>query len=267
MMQITSEGGPQPQSNIIFSISDEKIASVKSTGLVRGVAVGNGTVTGVVQAVDAETGKLVVVSQDKVEVEVIQLTAVRIRAPITRMKTGTQMAVYVMGITSSQTPFPFGNAVQGLMFHWSVTKRDTLDVKTRHSETSFHLPAKYNFAVDVYARVKGESGLEVVVKVLDPAANQFHNMARELSDEIQIQVFEKLYLVTPEAEAEQILMSPNSFIKLQTNRDQVASRSYRVLDGPDKVPVVKVDAGGFLISGSLIGSSTIEVISQELFGM
>ncbi|NWX09478.1 PO210 protein, partial [Caloenas nicobarica] len=267
MIQITSEGGPQPQSNIIFSISDEKIASVNSTGLVTGVAIGNGTVTGVVQAVDAETGKLVVVSQDKVEVEVVQLTAVRIRAPITRMKTGTQMPVYVMGITSSQTPFSFGNAVPGLTFHWSVTKRDTLDVKTRHSEASFQLPAKYNFAMDVYGRVKGRTGLKVVVKVLDPAAKQFYNMAKELSDEIQIQVFEKLHLVTPEVEVEQILMSPNSFIKLQTNRDRVASLSYRVLDGPDKVPVVKIDERGFLNSGSLIGSSTIEVISQESFGI
>uniref|UniRef100_A0A669P513 Nucleoporin 210 n=1 Tax=Phasianus colchicus TaxID=9054 RepID=A0A669P513_PHACC len=266
-MTITSEGGPQPQSNIIFSITDEKIASVNSTGLIRGVAVGNGTVTGVVQAVDAETGKLVVVSQDKVEVEVVQLTAVRIRAPITRMKTGTQMPVYVMGITSSQTPFSFGNAVPGLTFHWSVTKRDTLDIKTRHSEASFQLPAKYNFAMDVYGRVKGRTGLKVVVKVLDPAANQFYNMARELSDEIQIQVFEKLHLVTPDVETEQILMSPNSFIKLQTNRDRVASLSYRVLDGPDKVPVVKIDERGFLNSGSLIGSSTIEVISQESFGI
>uniref|UniRef100_A0A8C3LL48 Nucleoporin 210 n=1 Tax=Chrysolophus pictus TaxID=9089 RepID=A0A8C3LL48_CHRPC len=264
---ITSEGGPQPQSNIIFSITDEKIASVNSTGLIRGVAVGNGTVTGVVQAVDAETGKLVVVSQDKVEVEVVQLTAVRIRAPITRMKTGTQMPVYVMGITSSQTPFSFGNAVPGLTFHWSVTKRDTLDIKTRHSEASFQLPAKYNFAMDVYGRVKGRTGLKVVVKVLDPEANQFYNMARELSDEIQIQVFEKLHLVTPDVETEQILMSPNSFIKLQTNRDRVASLSYRVLDGPDKVPVVKIDERGFLNSGSLIGSSTIEVISQESFGI
>uniref|UniRef100_A0A803Y1L6 Nucleoporin 210 n=1 Tax=Meleagris gallopavo TaxID=9103 RepID=A0A803Y1L6_MELGA len=228
-MSITSEGGPQPQSNIIFSITDEKIASVNSTGLIRGVAVGNGTVTGVVQAVDAETGKLVVVSQDKVEVEVVQLTAVRIRAPITRMKTGTQMPVYVMGITSSQTPFSFGNAVPGLTFHWSVTKRDTLDIKTRHSEASFQLPAKYNFAMDVYGRVKGRTGLKVVVKVLDPAANQFYNMAREL--------------------------------------DRVASLSYRVLDGPDKVPVVKIDDRGFLSSGSLIGSSTIEVISQESFGI
>jgi hypothetical protein len=32
------------------------------------------------------------------------------------------------------------------------------------------------------------------------------------------QVFEKLRLLNPEIEAEQILMSPNSFIKLQTNR-------------------------------------------------
>uniref|UniRef100_A0A8B9GDA2 Nucleoporin 210 n=1 Tax=Amazona collaria TaxID=241587 RepID=A0A8B9GDA2_9PSIT len=266
MIQVTSEGGPQPQSNIIFSISNDKIASVNSMGFVRGVAVGNGTVTGVVQAVDAETGKLVVVSQDKVEVEVVQLAGVRIHAPITRMKTATQMPVYVMGITSSQTPFSFGNAVPGLTFHWSVTKRDILDIRTRHSEVN-RLPAKYNFAMDVYGRVKGKTGLKVVVRVLDPAANQFYNMARELSDEIQIQVFEKLHLIAPEVETEQILMSPNSFIKLQTNRDRVASLSYRVLDGPEQVPVVKIDETGFLNSGSLIGSSTIEVISQESFGI
>ncbi|NWI84470.1 PO210 protein, partial [Pitta sordida] len=217
-IQISSEGGPQPLSNIIFSVEDERVAEVNSTGLLTALAVGQGTVTGVVQAVDAETGELVVVSQDKVEVEVVQLTAVRIHAPITLMKTGTQVPVYVMGITSSQTPFSFGNAVPGLTFHWSVTNRDTLDLKTRHSEASFQLPAKYNFAMDVYGRVKGRTGLKVVVKVLDPAANQFYSMARELSAEIQIEVFEKLSLITPETEAKQILMSPNSFVKLQTNR-------------------------------------------------
>ncbi|NXH54879.1 PO210 protein, partial [Rhabdornis inornatus] len=218
LIQITAEGGPQPLSNIIFSIDNEHVAAVNSSGLVRGVAIGSGVVTGVLQAVDAETEKLVAVSQDKVEVEVVQLTAVRIRAPITRMKVGTQMPVYVMGITSTQTPFSFGSAVPGLTFHWSVTKRDTLDIRTRHSEAAFQLPANYNFAVDVHGRVKGRTGLKVVVKVLDAAANQFYNMAGELSDEIQIQVFEKLHLVTPETEAEQILMSPNSFIKLRTNR-------------------------------------------------
>lgn len=55
-----------------------------------------------------------------------------------------QMPVYVMGITSNQTPFSFGNCVPGLAFHWSVTKRDILDVKARHSEVI------HNFLIVVY---------------------------------------------------------------------------------------------------------------------
>lgn len=47
-----------------------------------------------------------------------------------------QMPVYVMGITSNQTPFSFGNAIPMLTFHWSATKRDILDVKARHSEVN-----------------------------------------------------------------------------------------------------------------------------------
>ncbi|XP_037658720.1 nuclear pore membrane glycoprotein 210 isoform X2 [Choloepus didactylus] len=265
-MQITSEGGPQPQSNIQFSISDESVAVVNSTGLVRGLAVGNGTVSGVVQAVDAETGKVIVVSQDRVEVEVLLLRAVRIRAPITRMRTGTQMPVYITGVTNSQNPFSFGNAVPGLTFHWSVTKRDILDIRGRHHEASLQLPSQYNFAMNVLGRVKGRTGLKVVVKALDPTAGQLQGLAKEISDEIQIQVFEKLLLLNPEIEAEQILMSPNSFIKLQTNRDSAASLSYRVLEGPEKVPVVHVDEKGLLVSGSMIGTSTVEVIAQEPFG-
>ncbi|EQB77840.1 nucleoporin [Camelus ferus] len=256
----------QPQSNILFSISNESVAEVNGAGLVRGLAVGNGTVSGVVQAVDAETGKLVTVSQDLVEVEVLLLQAVRIRAPITRMRTGTQMPVYVTGISNNQNPFSFGNAVPGLTFHWSVTKRDVLDIGGRHHEASLRLPSQYNFAMNVHGRAKGRTGLRVVVKALDPTAGQLLGLARELSDEIQIQVFEKLQVLSPEIEAEHVLMSPNSFIKLQTNRDGAASLSYRVLDGPEKVPVVHVDEKGFLTSGSVIGMSTVEVTAQEAFG-
>lgn len=45
-----------------------------------------------------------------------------------------QMPVYVTGITNNQNPFSFGNAVPGLTFHWSVTKRDILDIRGRHHE-------------------------------------------------------------------------------------------------------------------------------------
>lgn len=40
----------------------------------------------------------------------------------------------------------------------------------------------------VHGRVRGRTGLRVVVKALDPTAGQLHGLAKELSDEIQIQV-------------------------------------------------------------------------------
>lgn len=267
MMQITSEGGPQPQSNILFSLSHENIASVNSLGHVQGLSVGNMTVTGLVQAVDTETGKLVVVSQDQVDVEVVQLKAIRIRAPITRMKTGTQMPVYVMGLTSTQTPFSFGNALPGLTFQWSVTKRDILDIHTRHAEASVQLSAEHNFAMSVFGRSKGRTGLRVQVKATVPLAGHMQDNALELHDEIQIQVYDKLQLLNPEVQAEEILMSPNSQLKLQTNRDGLASLSYRMLECPDRTALIHVDDKGLLTSGSVTGTASLQISSQESFGV
>ncbi|XP_029011071.1 nuclear pore membrane glycoprotein 210 [Betta splendens] len=267
MMQITSEGGPQPQSNILFSISNEDVASVTGMGHVRGVAVGNVTVTGLVQAVDAESGKLVVVSQDQVDVEVVTLTSIRIRAPITRMKTGAQMPVYVMGVTNSQTPFTFGNTAPGLSFHWSTTKRDILDVQSRHAEANVELQSEHNFGMRVTGKTRGRTGLKVVLRVTDPAAGQVLGNVQELRDEIQIQVYDKLHMLNPEVEAGEILMAPNSALKLQTNRDGVGSLSYQVLDCPEQVVVAQVDDKGFLSSGSVTGTSSLLVTSQETFGV
>uniref|UniRef100_A0A4W6EQI1 Nucleoporin 210 n=1 Tax=Lates calcarifer TaxID=8187 RepID=A0A4W6EQI1_LATCA len=267
MMQITSEGGPQPQSNILFSISDEVIASVNGMGHVRGIAIGNVTVTGLVQAVDAETGKLVVVSQDQVEVEVVLLTAIRIRAPITRMKTGAQMPVYVMGLTNSQTPFSFGNAIPGLTFHWSTTKRDILDVQSRHIEANMELQSEHNFGMRVTGKTRGRTGLKVVLRTTSPEAGQLVGNLQELRDEIQIQVYDKLHMLNPEVEAGELLMAPNSALKLQTNRDGVGALSYRMLDCPDQVVIAQVDDKGFLFSGSLTGISSLLITSQETFGV
>uniref|UniRef100_A0A8C9X3Y4 Nucleoporin 210 n=1 Tax=Sander lucioperca TaxID=283035 RepID=A0A8C9X3Y4_SANLU len=247
MMQITSEGGPQPQSNILFSISKEEIASVNGMGHVRGVTVGNVTVTGLVQAVDAETGKLVVVSQDQVEIEVVSLW----------------MPVYVMGLTNSQTPFSFGNAVPGLTFTWSTTKRDILDVQPRHIE----IQSEHNFGMRVTGRTRGRTGLKVVLRVTDPKAGQLVGNLQELTDEIQIQVYDKLHMLNPEVESGELLMAPNSALKLQTSRDGVGALSYRMLDCPDQVVIAQVDDKGFLFSGSLTGISSLLITSQETFGV
>uniref|UniRef100_A0A8D3APS9 Nucleoporin 210 n=1 Tax=Scophthalmus maximus TaxID=52904 RepID=A0A8D3APS9_SCOMX len=250
MMQITSEGGPQPQSNILFSISDEEIASVNGIGHVRGVAIGNVTVTGLVQAVDAETGKLVVVSQFMSE----NMLWV--------------MLYLVIALTKLvQTPFSFGNALPGLTFHWSTTKRDILDVQSRHIEANVELQPEHNFGMRVTGRTRGRTGLKVVLRVTDPEAGQLVGNLQELRDEIQIQVYDKLHMLNPEVEAGELLMAPNSALKLQTNRDGVGALSYRMLNCPDQVVTAQVDDKGFLFSGSLTGISSLLVTSQETFGV
>ncbi|XP_061114891.1 nuclear pore membrane glycoprotein 210 [Conger conger] len=265
-MQITSEGGP-PQSSILFSIAGGDVASVDRLGHVRGITVGNVTVTGWVQALDLESGKQVAVSQDQVEVEVVQLTGIRIRAPITRMQTGTQMPVYVMGMSSSQTPFSFGSALPGLSFHWTVIKRDVLELHTRHSEALVQLQPEHSFAMSVHGRAKGRTSLKVTVRASDPQAGHLAGNAAELSDEIQVQVYDRLHLLNPKVELEDIRMSPNSVLKLRTNRDGVARLSYLVLECPDKGALVQVDEAGLLSSGSLTGSASLLVTSQEPFGI
>lgn len=55
-------------------------------------------------------------------------------------------------------------------------------------QASIRLPSQYNFAMNVLGRVKGRTGLRVVVKAVDPTSGQLYGLARELSDEIQVQV-------------------------------------------------------------------------------
>lgn len=58
-----SEGGPQPQSIIQFSISNQTVAAVNRRGQVTGKVVGTAVVHGTIQTVNEDTGKIIVFSQ------------------------------------------------------------------------------------------------------------------------------------------------------------------------------------------------------------
>uniref|UniRef100_A0A2K6ERN5 Nucleoporin 210 like n=1 Tax=Propithecus coquereli TaxID=379532 RepID=A0A2K6ERN5_PROCO len=217
MMQVLSEGGPQPQSIIHFSISNQTVAVVNRRGQITGKVIGTAVVHGTIQTVNEDTGKVIVFSQDEVHIEVVQLRAVRILAAATRLITATEMPIYVMGVTSTQTPFSFSNANPGLTFHWSMSKRDVLDLVPRHSEVFLQLPLENNFAMVVHTKAAGRTSIKVTVRCMNSSSGQFEGNFLELSDEVQILVFEKLQLFYPECQPEQILMPMNSQLKLHTN--------------------------------------------------
>uniref|UniRef100_A0A8C8RFJ2 BIG2 domain-containing protein n=1 Tax=Pelusios castaneus TaxID=367368 RepID=A0A8C8RFJ2_9SAUR len=267
MMQVMSEGGPQPQSIIHFSISNQTVAIVNRLGQVMAKAIGTAVIQGTIQAVSEDTGKVIVFSQGHVELEVIQLRAVRIHAPATRLVTATKMPIYIMGLTSTLTPFSFGNANPGLIFHWSLSKRDVLDLLPRHSEVSLQVLPKNNFAMVVYTKAAGRTSIKVTVKCQNVSAGQFEGDVTELSDEVQILVFDKLLLFSPECPAEQILMSTNSQLKLYTNREGAASVSSQILQCFPNSSVIEEHGHGLLRAGAITGTAVLEVTSLELFGV
>ncbi|XP_054547710.1 nuclear pore membrane glycoprotein 210-like isoform X2 [Talpa occidentalis] len=267
MMQVMSEGGPQPQSIIHFSISNQTVAVINRRGQVTGKVVGTAVIHGTIQTVNEDTGKVIVFSQDEVHIEVVQLRAVRILAAATRLITATEMPIYVMGVTSTQTPFSFSNANPGLTFHWSISKRDVLDVVPRHSEVFLQLPAENNFAMVVHTKAAGRTSIRVTVCCMNSSSGQFEENVLELSDEVQILVFEKLQLFYPECQPEQILMPMNSQLKLHTNREGTAFVSSRVLKCFPNSSVIEEDGEGLLKAGSIAGTAVLEVTSVEPFGV
>ncbi|KFO24952.1 Nuclear pore membrane glycoprotein 210-like [Fukomys damarensis] len=267
MMQVTCEGGPQPQSIILFSSSNQTVAVVNRRGQVTGRAVGTAVVHGTIQTVNEDTGKVIVFSQDEVQIEVIRLRSVRIVAATTRLITAAEMPVYVTGVTSTQSPFSFSNARPGLAFHWSLSKRDVLDLVPRHSEVSLQLPEENNFAMVVHTKAAGRASIKVTIHCVNSSSGQFEGSVLELSDEIQILVFEKLQLFNSEWQPEKILMPMNSQLKVYTNREGAALVSTRVLHCFPNSSVVEEDGAGLLKAGSVAGTAVLEVTSVEPFGV
>ena len=67
--------------------------------------------------------------------------------------------------------------------------------------------------MSVAGRARGRTGLKVVLRASDPRAAQLEGGLRELSDEVQIQVHDKLLMLETQLKADEILMAPNSVLK------------------------------------------------------
>ncbi|XP_035202398.1 nuclear pore membrane glycoprotein 210-like isoform X1 [Oxyura jamaicensis] len=267
MVQVMSEGGPQAQSSIHFSVTNSSVAEVNRLGQVTARAVGTTMIQGTICVVSEDTGGVTVFSQDQVELEVVQLKAVRIHVPATRLTTGTEMPVFVVGLNNKLTPFSFSNANPELRFQWSVSKRDVLDLLPRHRQVSIQLHSDNNVAMVVHTKSAGRTSIQVVVQCLNASAGQLEGNVTELSDEVQILVFDKLSLFSPSVSTEQILMSTNSQLKLYTNREGAAAVSFQILQCYPNSSVLEEHDRRVLRAGPITGIAVLEVTSLEHFGV
>ncbi|XP_062395726.1 nuclear pore membrane glycoprotein 210-like [Sardina pilchardus] len=264
--QVKWEGGPHPQSSVGFSVSDSDVVMVTDTGLVKGVSVGVAKLRGALETILQDTGALLTFAQDEVEVEVFELTGVRIQAPLVRLTVGTEMPVYVMGSDSSQSPLSLGSVESGLSFHWSLGKLGVLEIIPRHTRAGISVSHTHSFSVLVKAWAAGRTTLKVCVRTspADSSAADEHGHC-PFSDEIQILVFEEMKLAAGSPQS--ILMSPHSTYPLQSNKDSICPMRYTLHQSVQGHGLVTVDDQGVLKAGSKTGAALLEVIATETCGV
>ncbi|KAM7080389.1 LOW QUALITY PROTEIN: nuclear pore membrane glycoprotein 210-like, partial [Ciconia maguari] len=272
MRQVMSEG-PQPQPIIPFSVTICSITEVNQLGQVTARIVGAAVIQGAIQVVSEDTGKVTVFSQ-------IEVRSPEYRKPkMTFNFYGDNILPLQMPV-SMLTPFSFGNANPELIFQWSVSKRDVLDLLPQHKELCC-ISNRYPFSSRqrimslwlciqkqqvMYTKAAGRTSTKVTVQRLNASAGQFEGNRTELSDEVQILVFDKLLLFSPMFSTEQILMSMNSQLKLYTNREGAASVSFQVLQRYPNSSVLEECDQGLLRAGAVTGIAVLEV-TYEVFGV
>ncbi|XP_055899109.1 nuclear pore membrane glycoprotein 210-like [Biomphalaria glabrata] len=266
VLQVLAFGGPQPQSNVEFSIMDKHISTVSTGGLLEAQEIGQTKIIGKAVGTDSLTGEKVVYSQDDAIVNVIVLKGVRIHAPLTRLQTGTKIPVYALGLTENETPFSFGNTVPPLIFTWTASSREVLKLQSVYSKSGIQPLSENNFAQQAVAMETGHATIKLKVQVTPGSHLQLYGDSF-LTDEVQIQVFEKLALLSPTVCHGQIRITPNTDTFLKTNRDIAARVSYYVINDSQDTPVIRVLDNGQLRSGSAPGNAFLHVVSEEEFGI
>ncbi|XP_074660511.1 nuclear pore membrane glycoprotein 210-like [Tubulanus polymorphus] len=265
LFQVTSYGGPQPQSTIEYTIQSTDVAKVSNGGLIEALELGNTTVIGRAVGVDPETGDKIIYSQDSVTVYVVMLYGIRIDAPLSRIQAGIEMPVHAVGMNEHETPFAFGSAIIPLTLTWTINNKEVATLKSVFHKSGIKMAKESNFAMRLAAKQEGHITIRLTATVAADSARQVVDNSL-LSDEVQIQVFEKLSVVNPETCDGRVIISPNTETFIKTNRDSTAHKITYKLLGQGQ-PVISLGPGGQLKSGSVIGQNSLLINSLEEFGI
>ncbi|XP_064601442.1 nuclear pore membrane glycoprotein 210-like [Liolophura sinensis] len=264
VINVYASGGPSPSSSIEFYMTDEDTAQVSAGGLLTALELGVTQVIGKAVGHDPATGELIVYSQDQVDVHVVMLSGIKIHAPLTRIQKNSEMPLYAVGVTEHETPFTFGSVSPPLIFTWTVTNKDVALLRSTFHQSGISLRDENNFATQLVAAASGHVTVKLKVKAGVPGQVLGH---QELRDEVQIKVFDRLTIVNPDLCDGQLLITPDTEMRLKTNRDGAARLTYKISHQDPPNLNLKVDSSGHLMSSTVTGQATVLVTALEEFGL
>ncbi|XP_058055409.1 nuclear pore membrane glycoprotein 210 [Anopheles bellator] len=249
-LQIYSKGGPTPDSNIVYSVQQHDVIEVES-GVVSGLRVGRSKVTGRCVGTNPTTGAAIVFSEDTINVNVVPLDAIELRAPLARIQTGAVMPAYVWAVPSI-SPLILGT-VEGVNIRWSTDHTDILDIRGVFQDIGVEYLEKDAIVVRVRALAPGKATLHVTL--VTPSGKQ-------LMAKTDVTVFRLLELESPKSfRYDSILIPPKATIQLKANLDD----AFYQLENESAASsgLVHVSRDGLVKSGDTVGRVQVIASCQE----
>ena len=95
-LEVSSRGGPKPDSNVVYKVVSEDILGIDGA-VVQGLKVGKTKVVGQSVGINPVNGNKIVFSEDVIYVNVVPLTGIKIVTPLRRLRSDGIMPAAVWG--------------------------------------------------------------------------------------------------------------------------------------------------------------------------
>lgn len=274
--QVQTVGGP-PNAEVEFSAESDNVLHIDRNGIFEGRSAGQTKVYVRAVGFDAR-GNKVVYSQDHADIHVLHLEDVKIATPVSRVKAGATFPIWAFGIPDYLTPLIIGSMQLPLSFTWFSSDSSLLILHDMYEGTGINV--RYQNQVSLRAKTLSPGLATIYLNVTMPC-NILSGCKSDITYTtfMKIEIFEELRLINPPSswDASPILMSPNSVLRLRTNRDKHAATTYKILSGTHGnesadsralTPITKtvsVDKDGVVKSGDYFGQTIISVTSTEAY--
>ncbi|XP_068145657.1 nuclear pore membrane glycoprotein 210 [Drosophila tropicalis] len=250
-IQIYYQGGPLPNTNIVYQVDKEKVATM-SSAIVTAHRLGATKITGNCILRNPITNQDEIVSKDTVNVHVVALKTVQIRTPLVRIRSGAVMPATLWGLPDL-SPMVLGT-LQNMQITWTVSQPELVEIFNVFTEAGIEYQNSDLISVRIRALNPGKVTISASVRLADgtklPTAS------------VELIVIKTLELVAPKhTKMDSILAAPRSTLQLKCNMDDAVYK----LDGQSS-GIVSVTPDGIVHTKDSLGRDLIiaKTVDQTL---
>lgn len=279
--QIQIIGGP-PHAEIEFATEDGDVLLVDRKGILEGRSAGQTKIRARAVGFDARGNKMIY-SEDTADVHVSHLEGIKISMPVTRVKTGAKFPLWAFGVPDHLMPLIIGSMQLPLSFAWSSSDPNLLTLHNMYEGTGINIRYQNQVSLRAKAISPGVATIYLNVTVPSSMLSGFNKNDITYSTSVRIEIFEELHLTHPVSSKKTLpllLMSPNSVLRLQTDRDKLGATTYKILsldthnnESEDShivtsaVKTVTVNKNGVVRSGEDFGQTIISITNIEAYNL